>query len=113
MALRRPGDEYSTVKAAAIGMIPPSPIPPTNRNTANMNGDGDRASPAMHTENTTSDATNIRRRPYKSPSVPNTIPPTNIPAIAQLPNAPSWIGVRCHEASLASAGNIAPITPTS
>ncbi len=55
--------EYSTVSAAATGIIPPSPMPEMNRLNPKMKGVGAMALTIMHSENRVIQATNSGLRP--------------------------------------------------
>ncbi|XXA07388.1 hypothetical protein P5W99_26030 [Paraburkholderia sp. A3BS-1L] len=105
---RRPGDEYSTVSAAAVGTTPPNPRPPTTRATTSHVGVGASAAAAVIAENSATLPSSIRRRPTMSLNVPAPIAPIIMPASEQLAIAPSWSCNKDQSVPCVSMGSTAP-----
>ncbi len=71
--------EYSTVSAEAVGITPPNPIPPTNRDNPNNSGEGAIAAKPIVIEKSAKQHISVHLRPIRSVIVPTRIAPINIP----------------------------------
>jgi len=71
---------YSPISAVAFGRTAPSPKPARNRMMPSSVSDVARPDNSVNAENATVAQSSTRRRPIRSPSMPNNTEPMNRPA---------------------------------